>query len=111
MITIILIADGDSDGDGDGDGEDEDDNGDNDDDDEEEEAGTGLRMNWSCMRPPHPTQVLHQSPANRCISIIGIIMVLMLLIKLKILIISPKSHMNSINMKLNSLPMIQPTTK
>ena len=24
-----------------------------------------LRMNWSCMSPPHPTQVLHQSPRQK----------------------------------------------
>ena len=24
-----------------------------------------LRMNWSCMSPPHPTQVLHQSPEQK----------------------------------------------
>ena len=26
---------------------------------------TDLRINWSCMRPPHPTQVLHQSPEQK----------------------------------------------
>ena len=41
--------------------EDDDDPDYNNDDDDDQEEGN-LRMNWSCMSPPQPTQVLHQSP-------------------------------------------------